>query len=219
MHGVLQLAHAPGRCQKRLGRHAAAVDARAADVVPLYDGHLQALERGKACYCCSSTTLPTLSSTPPQQDTDCTPVLSPSRLLSYSVRLPTREKRTSVLGSRSKPARSSGTAPNTLVYPDTRHSARPTAQACVSCCKVLGAHAFYCMQRRAVTAHSTANDRQIIVKLLSSLCQDSRQSTSPLRPSRTEPASSASAWCTVLEVQQQEGQEGVACKRSLLSVV
>ena len=75
------------------------------------------------------------------------------------------------------------------------------------------------MQRSAVTAHSTANDRQIIVKLLSSLCQDSRQSTSPLCPSRTEPASSASAWCTVLEVQQQEGQEGVACNRSLLSVV
>ncbi len=43
VHGVLQLAHAARRGQQRLGRHAAAVHARAADVVPLDDGHLQAL--------------------------------------------------------------------------------------------------------------------------------------------------------------------------------
>ena len=61
-------------------------------------------------------------------------------------------------------------------------------QAHIYCYKALGPHAFYCMQRGAVTAHSTANDHQIIVKLLCGLCKDSRQGVSPLCPPRTEPA-------------------------------
>jgi hypothetical protein len=39
---VAQFAHAPARGQQRLGRHAPAVDARAADVVALHDADLEA---------------------------------------------------------------------------------------------------------------------------------------------------------------------------------
>mmetsp|Transcript_28037 Transcript_28037/g.71455 ORF Transcript_28037/g.71455 Transcript_28037/m.71455 type:complete len:480 (+) Transcript_28037:805-2244(+) len=43
---VLELAHAAGRGQQRLGGHAAAVDARAANVVPLNHRHLEPLLHG-----------------------------------------------------------------------------------------------------------------------------------------------------------------------------
>lgn len=145
VHGVLQLAHAPGRRQQRLGRHAAAVDARAADVVPLDDGHLQALECGRTCYCCSSF-LPMLSSTPPQQGTELhlgAPSIkahliqyTPAHQRKYSTRLPTRGERTFVLGSRGKllavdwqPAPNSPVHRTPLHIIDTRHSAHCIAEA------------------------------------------------------------------------------------------
>ena len=64
----------------------------------------------------------------------------------------------------------------------------PIVQAHVYGYSALGAHAIYCMQRGAVTAHSAADDHQIVVELLCGLCEDSRQGVPPLCPPRREPA-------------------------------